>query len=90
MTLQHNFRFARRSASAGSAALVIKINKEERVMEEVEQFDNISIEELADGMSIFLNIYAGGEASSLRHRDCELDRTTRKFSLRRALLRAQS
>ena len=29
-------------------------------MEEVEQFDNISIEELADGMSIFLNIYTGG------------------------------
>ena len=60
-------------------------------MEEVEQFDNISIEELADGMSIFLNIYARGEASSLRPLDCELDRTTRKFSsLRRALLRAQS
>ena len=32
-------------------------------MEEVEQFDNynISIEELADGTSIFLNIYAGGK-----------------------------
>ena len=42
------FRFARRSA--GSAALVIKINKEDLVMEEVEQFDNISIEELAEGM----------------------------------------
>jgi hypothetical protein len=42
------FRFARRSA--GSAALVIKINKENLVMEEVEQFEDISIEELADGM----------------------------------------
>jgi len=40
------FRFARRSA--GSAALVIKINKEKLIMEEVEQFENISIEELAD------------------------------------------
>ena len=43
------FRFARRSA--GSAALVIKINKEKLIMEEVEQFDNISIEELAEGMA---------------------------------------
>lgn len=42
------FRFARRSA--GSAALVIKINKEKLIMEEVEQFDDISIEELAEGM----------------------------------------
>ncbi|CAK5264925.1 unnamed protein product [Mycena citricolor] len=40
------FRFARRSE--GSAALVIKINKAKLVMEEVEQFDNISIEELAE------------------------------------------
>ncbi|KAJ7063504.1 hypothetical protein C8F01DRAFT_80108 [Mycena amicta] len=40
------FRFARRSQ--GSAALVIKINKAQLIMEEVEQFDNISIEELAE------------------------------------------
>jgi len=40
------FRFARRNA--GSAALVIKINKGKLVMEEVEQFENISIEELAE------------------------------------------
>ncbi|KAF8163649.1 hypothetical protein B0H34DRAFT_696261 [Crassisporium funariophilum] len=40
------FRFARRSA--GSAALVIKINKAKLIMEEVEQFDNISIEDLAE------------------------------------------
>ncbi|ESK89846.1 glial maturation factor [Moniliophthora roreri MCA 2997] len=40
------FRFARRSA--GSAAIVIKINKQKLIMEEVEQFDNISIEELAE------------------------------------------
>jgi len=40
------FRFARRNS--GSAALVIKINKAKLIMEEVEQFDNISIEELAE------------------------------------------
>ncbi|KAF9265619.1 glia maturation factor beta, partial [Marasmius fiardii PR-910] len=40
------FRFARRNE--GSAALVIKINKQKLIMEEVEQFDNISIEELAE------------------------------------------
>ncbi|KAF9061926.1 hypothetical protein BDP27DRAFT_1300723 [Rhodocollybia butyracea] len=40
------FRFARRSE--GSAAIVIKINKQKLIMEEVEQFDNISIEELAE------------------------------------------
>ncbi|EEB96210.1 hypothetical protein MPER_04694 [Moniliophthora perniciosa FA553] len=40
------FRFARRSA--GNAAIVIKINKQKLIMEEVEQFDNISIEELAE------------------------------------------
>jgi hypothetical protein len=41
------FRFARRSE--GSAALVIKINKAKLIMEEVEQFDSISLEELAEG-----------------------------------------
>ena len=41
------FRFARRNE--GSAALVIKINKAKLIMEEVEQFDNISLEELAEG-----------------------------------------
>lgn len=40
------FRFARRNA--GSAAIVIKINKAKLIMEEVEQFDNITIEELAE------------------------------------------
>ncbi|CAA7270974.1 unnamed protein product [Cyclocybe aegerita] len=40
------FRFARRNA--GTAAIVIKINKAKLIMEEVEQFDNISIEELAE------------------------------------------
>ncbi|KII88320.1 hypothetical protein PLICRDRAFT_54164 [Plicaturopsis crispa FD-325 SS-3] len=40
------FRFARRSA--GSAALVVKCNKKDLVMEEVEQFDSISIDELAE------------------------------------------
>jgi len=40
------FRFSRRNA--GSAAIVVKINKQKLVMEEVEQFDNISIEELAE------------------------------------------
>jgi hypothetical protein len=41
------FRFARRNA--GSAALVFKINKTELIVEEVEQFDDISIEDLAEG-----------------------------------------
>jgi hypothetical protein len=41
------FRFAKRSS--GSAAIVIKINKAKLIMEEVEQFDNISIEELVEG-----------------------------------------
>ncbi|KAF9444747.1 glia maturation factor beta [Macrolepiota fuliginosa MF-IS2] len=40
------FRFAKRSK--GSAAIVIKINKAKLIMEEVEQFDDISIEELAE------------------------------------------
>ncbi|KZV81340.1 glia maturation factor beta [Exidia glandulosa HHB12029] len=40
------FRFARRSA--GSAAIIVKINKQKLIMEEVEQFDNISLEDLAE------------------------------------------
>ncbi|THH30370.1 hypothetical protein EUX98_g3827 [Antrodiella citrinella] len=40
------FRFARRNA--GSAAIVVKINKQKLIMEEVEQFDNISIDDLAE------------------------------------------
>jgi len=40
------FRFARRDA--GSAALIVKINKQKLIMEEVEQFDDISIEDLAE------------------------------------------
>ncbi|KAJ6502369.1 hypothetical protein C8R45DRAFT_1092231 [Mycena sanguinolenta] len=46
------FRFARRNE--GSAALVIKINKAKLILEEVEQFDSISIEELAEGTSYFV------------------------------------
>ena len=49
------FRFARRNA--GSAAMVVKINKQKLLMEEVEQFDNISIEDLAEGMSIAFDLY---------------------------------
>ena len=45
------FRFARRSE--GHGAIVIKINKAKLIMEEVEQFDNISIEELAEGVLIW-------------------------------------
>ena len=41
------FRFARRNA--GHAAIVVKINKQKLIMEEVEQFDSISIEDLAEG-----------------------------------------
>ncbi|KAF8473105.1 hypothetical protein JB92DRAFT_2771147, partial [Gautieria morchelliformis] len=40
------FRFARRSS--GSAAMVIKINKQKLIMEEVEQFDSITLEDLAE------------------------------------------
>ncbi|KAH7102295.1 glia maturation factor beta [Auriculariales sp. MPI-PUGE-AT-0066] len=40
------FRFARRNA--GSAALVVKVNKKELILEEVEQFDNISLEDLIE------------------------------------------
>ncbi|KAJ3492151.1 hypothetical protein NLI96_g196 [Meripilus lineatus] len=45
-TSLRKFRFARRNA--GSAALVVKINKQKLIMEEVEQFDDISIEDLAE------------------------------------------
>lgn len=45
------FRFARRDA--GSAALIVKIDRNKHIMEEVEQFDDISLEDLAEGMSIF-------------------------------------
>ncbi|KAL1663249.1 hypothetical protein GGF50DRAFT_116200 [Schizophyllum commune] len=45
-TALRKFRFARRDQ--GHAAIVIKINKAKLVMEEVEQFDNISIEDLAE------------------------------------------
>jgi len=40
------FRFARRNK--GCSAIVIKINKQKLVMEEVEQFDGITIAELAE------------------------------------------
>jgi hypothetical protein len=45
-TSLRKFRFARRNA--GSAALVIKINKQKLVMEEVEHFDSITLEDLAE------------------------------------------
>ena len=41
------FRFARRNQ--GHAAIVIKINKKELKMEVVEEFDDISLEDLAEG-----------------------------------------
>jgi hypothetical protein len=41
------FRFARRSQ--GSAAIVVKINKQQLIMEEVEQFSSISLDDLAEG-----------------------------------------
>ncbi|QRW00768.1 cofilin/tropomyosin-type actin-binding protein [Ceratobasidium sp. AG-Ba] len=40
------FRFARRKS--GNAAFVVKINKQKLIMEEVEQFDNVSMEDLAE------------------------------------------
>lgn len=40
------FRFSRRSS--GSAAIVIKINRKELIMEVEDQYDNISIEDLAE------------------------------------------
>jgi len=40
------FRFSLRNA--GSAAAVFKVNKLELIMEEVEQFDDISIEDLVE------------------------------------------
>jgi RNA binding exosome subunit len=41
------FRFARRNE--GSAALVVKVDKQKLIMEEVEVFDNISLTDLAEG-----------------------------------------
>ena len=41
------FRFTRRSKNA---ALVVKINKQKLIMEEVEQFDDIELEDLAEGI----------------------------------------
>jgi hypothetical protein len=49
----HKFRFAKRSK--GSAAIVIKINKAKLIMEEVEQFDDISIDELAEGIKSIIH-----------------------------------
>jgi len=42
------FRFARRK---GNAALVVKINKQKLIMEEVERFDDVSIDDLAEGFN---------------------------------------
>lgn len=44
------FRFRK---SSGSAALIVKINKAKLIMEEVEQFDNISLEDLAEGTFVY-------------------------------------
>jgi hypothetical protein len=41
------FRFARRNA--GSAAIIVRVNKQKLVMEEVETFDDISIADLGEG-----------------------------------------
>jgi hypothetical protein len=41
------FRFAKRNA--GSAAIVVRVNKQTLCMEEVETFDSISLEDLAEG-----------------------------------------
>ena len=41
------FRFTRHK---GNAALVVKINKQKLIMEEVERFDDIELEELAEGI----------------------------------------
>lgn len=40
------FRFTRHR---GNAALVVKINKQKLIMEQVDRFDDISLEELAEG-----------------------------------------
>ena len=48
------FRFARHNTS--HAAIVVKINKQKLIMEEVEQFDDISIEDLAEGACSLLPI----------------------------------
>lgn len=42
------FRFAKRNS--GSSALIVKVNKHALTMEEVEQFDSISLEDLAEGV----------------------------------------
>lgn len=44
------FRFARHK---GNAALVVKINRQKLIMEEVDRFDDISLEDLAEGMAAF-------------------------------------
>ncbi|KAI0062300.1 maturation factor [Artomyces pyxidatus] len=44
------FRFARRKG--GNAALIVKINKQKLIMEEVEQFDNISPDDLAEELPV--------------------------------------
>jgi len=40
------FRFAKRSK--GNCAMVVKVNKQKLILEEVEQFDGISLEDLAE------------------------------------------
>lgn len=37
--------------------MVVKINKQKLIMEEVEQFDNISLEDLAEGLDSCLFAY---------------------------------
>ena len=74
------FRFARRNA--GHAAIVVKINKQKLVMEEVEQFDNITIEDLAEGAPP--HVCAPRAAASDRlHRPQSCPRTRRATSCSR-------
>ena len=77
------FRFARRKG--GNAALVVKINKKELIMEEVEQFDDISLEDLAEG-SCRLFPYS----RSLIHSRFGYRATRERPAIRRHVLRARS
>jgi hypothetical protein len=57
------FRFKRRSE--GNAAIVIKCNKLKLIMEEVDEFSGISVEELAEGtLSCFLHPSMPGPTDS--------------------------
>ena len=45
--------------------MIVKINKQKLVMEEVEQFDDISIEDLAEGVYTYIASLFGHRARSL-------------------------